>query len=416
MPLTSFYAALTGLNNNAMAINVIGNNLANTNTTAFKSGKVSFSELLAGAASGVSDNGTPIQYGVGSFISGISPVLTQGSISSTGRSIDAAINGNGFFVVSTGQGQGFTRDGAFSYTEYGELINTEGFRILGYQAVNGVINSGSALTPIVIQKGASIAPRATENVGIGINLDSRAVAGTSYATAVQAYDSLGTVHTISISFGKTAAGQWSWNATIPAADVGGLTTDPPVTIGTGNMTFDSYGRMTSPAANPVLNITGLASGAADMAVNFNLWNQTGDPLITGYASTSTVSSTSRDGSASSVLKDVTIDSSGVIIGTYDDGQVMPLAQLAIADFANVEGLVKYKGGTYVPFISSGEPSIGIAGVGGRGTIVGSSLEKSNVDIANEFINLIVAQRGYQANSRVITTSDELYQEAINLKR
>jgi len=129
------------------------------------------------------------------------------------------------------------------------------------------------------------------------------------------------------------------------------------------MTFDSYGRMTLPAANPVLNITGLASGAADMAVNFNLWNQTGDPLITGYASTSTVSSTSRDGSASSVLKDVTIDSSGVIIGTYDDGQVMPLAQLAIADFANVEGLVKYKGGTYVPFISSGEPSIGIAGVG-----------------------------------------------------
>ena len=154
----------------------------------------------------------------------------------------------------------------------------------------------------------------------------------------------------------------------------------------------------------------------DTTINFNLFDANGSPLLTGFASASTVSSSKQNGYAASGLSGFTIDSSGVITGTYNNGQSQALAQLAIANFPNAEGLQKYKGSTYVSFASSGEPSIGTAGTGGRGTISGSSLEQSNVDIAQEFTNLIVAQRGYQANSRIITTTDELYQEAINIKR
>ena len=153
-----------------------------------------------------------------------------------------------------------------------------------------------------------------------------------------------------------------------------------------------------------------------MDVTFNLLDSSGNPVITSYASSSTVTSTTQDGSAPSLLKDVTIDSSGMLNGIFDDGRTMPLAQLAIANFANVEGLGKFMGNTFVESQSSGAPSVGIAGEGGRGVIVGASLEQSNVDIAQEFTNLIVSQRGYQANSRVITTTDELYQDALSLKR
>ena len=416
MPLTSFYTALTGLNNNATAISVIGNNLANMNTGAFKGSKASFAEALAGAASSFSSSGSPIQVGLGSLISGISPVFTQGSITYTGRPTDAAISGSGFFVVSTEGGVGFTRSGSFGLSNLGELINSEGLNVLGYRAVNGIIGNYGDLTPVVINKGESIPPTATANISIAANLDAQTAVDSTFATAVQVYDSLGAVHVITLSFTKTGTGGWDWTAAIPATDTGGASGDPPVQIGNGALVFDGAGRMTSPTANATLTVAGLSSGAADMDVTFNLLDAIGNPLITSYAGSSSVSSTTQDGSASSLLIDVTIDSRGMLNGVFDDGRTMPIAQLAIANFANVEGLGKYRGNTFVESQSSGAPSIGIAGDGGRGVIVGASLEQSNVDIAQEFTNLIVSQRGYQANSRVITTTDELYQDALSLKR
>jgi flagellar hook protein FlgE len=415
MPLTSFNAALTGLNNNALQINVIGNNLANLNSTAFKASKASFAELLGGSAD-TSSSGNPIQIGLGSSVSGVSPFFNQGSILYTGRVTDAAISGNGFFAVATNDGQGYTRAGNFGLTRLGELVTSDGFKVLGYPAVNGVISQTDVLSPIIVLRGSSLPPLATTSFGIAANLDSREVTGGTFSTAVQIYDSLGAAHPLTITFTKTGATGWDWAATIPAVDTGGAATDPPVVVGNGNLTFDSNGILTAPAANPTLTINGLASGASPMTVSFDILDGAGVPRFTGFASLSAVSSTSQNGYTSSVLKDISIDNKGVVSGVFENGQVQPIAQLAIATFANVEGLLKFKGSTFVASGASGEPSIGGAGNGGRGSITGSSLEQSNVDIAQEFTNLIIAQRGYQANSRVITTTDELYQDAINLKR
>ncbi len=415
MALTSFYTALTGLNNNSLAINIIGDNLANMNTTAFKSSKASFAELLSGL-SGTSSNGNPISFGLGSSLNGVTRMSTQGTVTYTGRATDAAINGNGFFVVSTEGGLGFTRAGRFEFDREGNLVSSDGFEVLGYMAVDGEIDNSGGIAPIETKKGQNIPARATQSFSISVNLDAAADDSSTFVSSVQIYDSLGMMHTIGVEFTKSSAGNWAWSAIIPARDTGGAVGDPPVEIGSGDLEFDSYGGLLNPVDNPTLSITGLSSGAADMDIIFRLRDDSGISYIANYGSPSSVSSTIQDGNGASVLKDIIIDSSGIIGGLLENGQVIPIAQLAIADFPNIEGLQKYLGSTFVAFTSSGDPSIGIAGTGGRGSIVGSSLEQSNVDMAQEFINLMVAQRAYQANSRVITTTDELYQESLNLKR
>ncbi|MBN2241193.1 MAG: flagellar hook protein FlgE [Acidobacteria bacterium] len=415
MALTSFYTALTSINNNSTAINVIGDNLANMNTVGFKASKVNFSELLAGVQ-GTSETGNPISIGLGSTLSGLTRMNNQGTIVSTGNSTDAAINQNGFFVVSTDGGMGFTRAGKFEWDQDGGLVHSDGFRILGYMARNGTVNSSGALEPIEIQKGQIMPASSTTSLQILANLDSGAQVGETYGTTVHVYDSLGAAHPITLEFTKTAALTWDWQATIPAVDVGGGAADPPVGIGNGIMNFDSDANLIAPAANPTLNINGLDNGASNMALEFGLWDADGNGLFTSFDRESGVSTTRQNGNAASVLMGITIDSSGLIVGKSETGESATLAQLALADFPNVEGLQKYKGSTFIAFPSSGEPSIGVAGTGGRGTISGAALEQSNVDMAQEFVNLITAQRAYQANTRIITTTDELYQESINLKR
>ncbi len=415
MPLTSFYSALTGLNTNAQAISVIGNNLANMNTTAFKTSKASFAELM-GALGDVGTNGNPIQIGLGSTVAGITPVLTQGSVAYTGRSGDAAINGAGYFVVETPEGgQGFTRAGNFSFSNTGELISSDGFKVLGYGATNGVIDKSGTLSPIIISGSASLPPKLTTDMAIDANLDSQTPVDGTFSTGVQIYDSLGGSHLVTLTFTRTAAG-WNWAATIPAVDTGGTATSPPTSVGSGSISFTSAGILVPPATAPTLSFTNFTDGAANMTVNFNLVDEKGVPRLTGFAATSAATGTSQNGYSSGQLRGYSIDSKGVITGVYDNGVSQPLAQLALGSFANAEGLQKFKGNTLVAVLSSGEPSIGVAGTGGRGTISGSSLEQSNVDIATEFTNLIVAQRGYQASSRVITVTDQLYQDSINLIR
>jgi flagellar hook protein FlgE len=414
MQLTSFYTALTGLNNNSMAINTIGDNLANMNTTAFKSSKATFAELLAGV-SGTSATGNPISYGLGSTLNGISRNCSQGTINYTGSSTDAAINGNGYFIVSTTGGMGFSRSGRFEFNGNGNLVSSDGFKVMGYMASGGTIDNTGTVTEIEINKGQLIPASATSTMSMAANLDAQAANGDTYSSSVQIYDRLGQSHTIRIEYSKTATGTWSWSASIPAEDTGGAVGGSTV-IGSGDLQFDEEGLLSSPATNPILNISGLANGAADMNIEFSLRNAAGTPIITSYANASAVSSTMQDGYEASALKSISIDNRGVIVGLAENGKSIPLAQIALADFPNEEGLQKYKGSTFVTFTSTGEPSIGVAGTGGRGSITGASLEQSNVDMAQEFIDLIVAQRAYQANSRVITTTDELYQDSLNLKR
>jgi flagellar hook protein FlgE len=413
--LTSFSTALSGLNNNALAINVIGNNLANANTTSFKAGRTTFAELLGGVIS-TSTNGNPIQQGNGAYVPGILQVNTQGTMNYTGRETDVAISGNGFFVLDTNGGNAFCRAGNFGVDEGGNLVNIDGFTVLGYPAVNGVIDNNSKLEPISVNIGLPLAPRATSEMGMTVNLDSRAEIGATFTTSAQVIDSLGSTHTFTVTYTKGSNTGWGWTATLPAVDTGGAATAAPVVVGTGSLTFDNSGNLTAPAANPTLSATGLSNGAADLRVTFQMLKDNGQSRITGFGSDSSVSTTNQNGYTSSVLKSITIGSDGVVGGIFENGQVQPLAQLALATFPNVDGLLKVKGATYYGSLISGSPSIGAADTGGRGSIQGNTLEMSNVDIAKEFTDLIVAQRGYQANSRIITTTDELYQDVINLKR
>ena len=412
--LTSFYTALSGIGANSQSINVIGNNLANINTTAYKGSRTNFAEMLGGIS--YSADGNPIQPGLGAVCAGISPMFNQGSIQTTGRSTDVAMSGNGFFIVSTGTGYAYTRAGNFGFSGTGELINSDGFSVVGYMAGGGIINANAPLSPITIQGSRNLPPRATTTLGITANLDSQATTDSSFSTAVQVFDSLGLAHTVTFTFTKTGPTSWSYDATIPASNTDDVATDPPVSIGTGAFTFNSQGVLIDPPDNATLSITGLADGAADMDIIFEVYDPSGNPRFTGNSGASATSSVSQDGYASSTLRDVAIDGNGVIRGIFDNGQVNPLAQLAVANFNNPEGLLKFTGSTFVKAASSGEPSVGTARTGGRGTVNGSSLELSNVDIAEQFTSLIIAQRGFQANSRVISTTDELYQESINLKR
>jgi flagellar hook protein FlgE len=411
MPLTSFYAALTGLNNNSYSLNLIGDNLANMNTIAFKGSTASFSELLAGL-SGTSDSGNPIVLGLGTALSGVRRSNNQGTITATQNPTDVAINGNGFFVVQAGDGNGFTRAGNFQIDKNDNLISSDGFGVLGYMAKNGVIDTSSPLTPVSIDRGTLIPAIATENFTVKANLDCQTAVGGAFSAPVMIYDSLGAAHTITLGYTKTAAG-WDWSATIPGADTGSATAVP---IGGGSISFDGEGNLVAGTTNATLTITGLSSGASDMDITFNMLDADGNSNITDRAIDSNISKILQDGVPSSMLANIAIDGAGIIKGTTAGGQSILLAQLALASFPNEEGLQKYKGNTFVTFASSGEPSIGMAGTGGRGTIAGSSLEQSNIDMAQEFVSLISAQRAYQANSRVITTSDELYQDSINIKR
>ncbi len=413
--LTSFYSALTGLNNNSLMINVIGDNLANINSTAFKGSKSFFAELV-GSGADTATNGNPVQIGLGSTSVGISPIFTQGSILTTGRSSDVAISGSGFLVVQTGEGVGYTRAGNLTFTKEGELVTGEGFKLVGYPAVNGEIDTSAGLKPIIVPKGSSQPPQATTKLSVSANLDAREANGATFSTSVQVYDTLGTSHVVSLQFTKTGNGAWDWAASIPATDTGGAATAPPTQIGSGSLTFDADGLMTAPTTDPTLSITGLADGAANMTLTFALRDANNAPLLTDYSSASAVSFSTQDGFAASVLREISFGSDGTVTGIYESGQVRPLAQVVLASFPNLEGLLKFKGSTFVSSVSSGEPSSGVPGTGGRGTLTGGALELSNVDIAQEFTNIIVAQRGYQANSRVITVTDELYQDAINMKR
>jgi flagellar hook protein FlgE len=418
MPLTSFYTALTGLNNNSTAINVIGDNLANMNTTGFKSGKANFSELLAGL-SGTSSTGNPITIGLGATMNGITRMNTQGTVTNTGISKDVAINGNGFFVVQTDGGLGFTRNGHFSLNDNGNLTSTDGFQLMGYTAVNGTIDTNAVPSEITVRRGSTIPAVATKNVNIiSGNLYSGAAAGATTSSPVEILDASGILHSVKLNFTRNGSNSWDWNATIPAEDVGGLATDDPVEIGNGTVNFLN-GVMTDPVdpnnPNPTLSISGFTNGAPDLNITLHIYDDKNEGIISASNLPSSFQC-DQDGEEADTLSDISFGAGGIISGTSASGRSLVIGQIALADFPNVDGLQKFKGSTFVEFNSSGQPSIGAAGTGSRGQIVGSSLEGANVDMAQEFINLIVAQRAYQANSKVITTTDELYQESINLKR
>jgi flagellar hook protein FlgE len=423
MPM--FSIPLSGLAASSDALSVIANNLANLNTPGFKDQKASFQDLFYQLI-GNTGAGDPVQLGAGTKVSSVSTNFNDGSPETTGVATDAAITGKGFFVTDNDGVTEFTRDGHFAISPTGQLMTQDGYSVLGYLAVNGTVPPGQALSPILLGQGQISPPAATTAMQMTANLDATSADGTSFsAPPLMVYDSLGVSHLLTFQFTKESGGAWSYQITVPAADVGQV--GNPVVIASGaadpdptkstDLQFDSSGKLTSPAGNVMgIKIPGLADGAADMDITWDLYDTSGNPLLSQVASQSTQSSTFQNGYSSGTLLSFSIGGDGMIQGTFSNGQTSAIAQLALANFANEQGLQRAGANSYLATLSSGAAVVGAPGSGGRGALTGGALEQSNVDIATEFAKMIVTQRGFQANAKVVTTFDQVTQDTINLKQ
>jgi flagellar hook protein FlgE len=410
--LTSFSTALSALNANTTAIDVVGNNLANLNTPGFKSSVVSFHDLVTqsiGSGAGT----TQIGFGVGT------PVtlrhFSQGAIQSTAGSLDAAIQGNGFFIVKTAAGAvEYTRAGSFQANSLGNLATPTGEELQGWSKINGVLNTNAPVGPITVPVGALAAPVPTTSASIDLNLNASAITGDAFSTSVEVFDSLGTSHLARFTFTKTAtANQWNYSATLPAGDA-----TPAPTPVTGTLTFDANGRLIVPLpadAPPVIAAAGLNDGAAALSVTWNIFNQ-GTPRLTQFAQVSATSAVAQNGSATANLVNVELADGGQILARYSNGQQIVVGQLAMATILNPESMVAVGDNNFQLSARTALPAVGLPGSGGRGAVLGGCIEASTADIAREFTNLIVFQRAYQASSKIITTVDQISQDTINLKQ
>lgn len=421
MSIGSFSAGLSGLNANAAYLAVIGNNLANINTVGFKSSTFSFADLVSQTLSSSSAN--PSQVGLGVVAGAVTPTFSQGSIENTRESTNMAIQGQGFFVVQTPDGAAYTRAGDFSFNSDGYLVNPEGHFLQGWTTIDpstGLPVTTGSPTDIQIPPGQLHAPTATTTFRTLTNLSASDATGATFTTVVDLLDSLGATHSMTVTYTKTGAGAWSYAATVPGADVTGGTPGTPFSIGTGTLTFNASGQLSTvngaAPADVALTTPTWTNGAAANALVWDIVDAAGTLSHTGFSQVSATSSTAVSGNAAGRVSNISIDPDGTIQGTLNPGQTVVVGQIALATFNNPKGLAKIGGNLYLPNQSAGLPNIGVAGTGGRGTVFGSALEQSNVDMAHEFTQMILAQRGYQANSRAITTSDELLLETLNLKR
>jgi len=386
--LRSLYSGISGLRAHQTMLDVTGNNIANVNTAGFKSSTVQFQDTLSqltksGSAAQAGAGGTnPAQVGLGVQVAAISTNFAQGSAQATGRAQDMMISGDGFFVTEKGGQQYYSRAGSFEFDAQGRLVSPDGALLQGWGAVNGQVSTGG-LGNIVISKDM-VAPAArTTGATVAGNLPSDAAAGTVLNRTVKVFDAAGAPSDVSMSFTRTAAG---WDVTDAAG------------ANVGSMTFDAAGAITS---GQNLTVGGLPLDLSG---------------VTGYAALTTVTATRNNGNAAGTLNSFAMGTDGTLVGTFTNGENVVLGRVALANFANPGGLEKEGSSSYRATASSGQAEIGIAGQNGLGGLTSGYVEMSNVDLSQEFTNLIVAQRGFQANARIITTSDEVLQELTQLKR
>src|SRR5581483_713344 len=326
----------------------------------------------------------------------------------------------GFFVVQKGGVISYTRAGNFAVDKNNFLVTPDGQQVLGYPAVNGVVTPGQGLTALQLGAGSISPPTSTGTVQIAANLDATANIGDAFSAPVKIYDSLGASHMLTFTFTKASANNWDYAISIPTADVSGSPT-----LATGTLSFDGTGTLTAvtpagAASGSAGNLTGIAingftDGAADMTFDWILFNGT-TPVMTQVAGPSSTSSTQQNGSASGTLVNFSIGADGTVTGSFSNGRTAALGQIALAGFPDVQGLMRMGDNLFQESLASGQAVIGSPGTGGRGTLSGGALELSNVDIATEFANLIVAQRAFEANAKAVTTFDQITQDTINLKQ
>ena len=408
---SALYAGISGLNASSTEMDVIANNVANVNTIGYKAGKTYFADVLSQSLSGGTSGS--MQVGRGVEVTDVGTQFGSGSFETTGNATDVAIDGDGFFVVNDNNGASYyTRAGAFHLSSDGNLIDTNGYKLQGYNFFGATLNN---VTDIDLNNVQS-APAMTTVFSVGANLDAGTAIGNTFSTTQTVYDSLGGKHTLGITYTDaapvTAGATSAWSL---AAALDGVTTGTPTTT---LLEFDVNGALISPADNSIDFGATLPSGATIGTGGVLTWDMTSPNalVVTGYDSTSVINSLTNDGYASGLLKSLSITDDGKISGFFTNGQTADVAQIVLANFSDPWGLKKMGSNLFGETLTSGAAIMNVPGASGMGNVASNSLEMSNTDIATEFINMITAQKSYSANARVVTTMDQMLTELINIKR
>jgi flagellar hook protein FlgE len=424
--LSSFNIGVTGLNAAGQSMSVIGDNIANAGTYGFKGSRAEFQDMLSNSLKGI-DGGD--QVGSGTKLAHVTSQFTQGTVARTQNITDLAINGNGFFQVDAPFGKGYTRDGAFHFDKEGFMVTSDGYKVQGFQPdEKGNITNKSG----DIKLGNTTIPATpTSEVSMSMNLDSREGVKkfdpanpdktSNFNTSVTVYDNVGTARLITVYFNKAADGSnWEYHAMVDGADAAGGVPGTMVEMGNGQLKFNQKGVLEEEIAG--LNSFNFNKGAGPgQKINLNFGSSlkeggSGLDASTQFGSKSSVARHSQDGSSAATLSSMSFNDMGVLTAVYDNGVQRELGQVSIAKFENNEGLFKTGKNLFKETRKSGQAALGKPGADGRGEVLAKSIEQSNVDIANEFISLMAAQRNFQANTRTITTSDQMLQEVLNIKR
>ena len=432
--LRSLYTGISGLRSHQTMMDVTGNNIANVNTTGYKSANTVFEDTLsqtlanAGAPQGQQGGTNPAQVGLGVRVAGVTTNFSQGATQVTGRNTDMLVSGDGFFVVKENGINRYTRSGAFSLDAGGQLVSMNGSQVQGWMAdARGAVNTQGITESLRIPTGLLTNPRATENLVYNGNLNSNAQVATAtdpggtVSSPWPVYDRSGVSNDATVEYKPVAPAPpatgvvtaWDIKVSHPGLATpvtGRLSVDYATTPPTKTLTATSGGT----ATGMKLNVAGVqGTDGQPFAFDLDLSRVTTTASASG---TSTIKVQSQDGAAAASLTSWKIGPDGTISGQFSDGNLQTIGRVALANFDNAAGLSKEGGSVYSQTVNSGNPAIGSPGDAGRGSIVSGALEMSNVDLAQEFTNLIISQRGFQANSRVITSADEMLQELVNLKR
>jgi len=425
--LSSLFTGVSGLAAQGEALGVVGDNIANANTTGFKNSRAEFNDIISKNLKGILGGN---QIGRGVKLQAVNPIMSQGNIDATEKATDLAVSGDGFFVLHSSDGESFTRDGSFHFDKEGFLVTNDNQRVQGYQAdERGKIIS--EIGDIAFPK-AIIPARATKELNLVVNLDSRAEVGkpfdikephdsSQFSTGVEVYDSQGTKHLVTLFFNKVADRQWDWHGLVAGKEIVGAKEGEWADVIDGHVGFTVDGKLdTKVITKNGLNFMGGAMPGQQVKVDFGdaITTDKGKALkgTTQYGKESDLLSWNQDGASAGNVNNLSFNDDGVLSALYSNGETRDLAQVVLARFENSEGMFKVGSNRMKESKESGTPSIGRPGGAGRGKLYAKSLERSTVDLAMEFVNLIQNQRGFQANAKTITTTDELLQEVINLKR
>ncbi|MCC6436932.1 MAG: flagellar hook protein FlgE [Acidimicrobiales bacterium] len=409
--MRSMFAGVSGLRSHQLMLDVVSNNIANVNTTGFKASRVLFadtlSQTLRNAAGGAFETTSvnPLQVGLGVSVKSTSATFTTGSLQLTDRPLDTALSGDGFYVVDVAGDQLYTRAGSFALDSKMKIVDGAGGLVQGWMfAPDGTVSTTGKLTDLTLSTYAQMPATATSTVSIKGALSAGTAVGETVETLTKVIDGLGTENQVQLRFTKTSSTDW----TAEAFDSTGAS------LGSANLVFSaSDGSLVTPTTPPSFTLTPPVSGA--QTFSFTLDMGTGTNGLHQYGNSSSLA-LEQNGKEAGELRDFGISEMGVITGRYSNGMMKDIAQIAVAHFNNNEGLLKQGETHYRSSAVSGDAQVGVAGENATGAIKAGVLEMSNVDLAREFTDMILAQRGFQASSRVITTSDEMIQELVNLKR